>query len=302
MSLLANVNQPNTNGYYFALDTTPDTQIVTAGAFYATGGAGVGPNGQFTAKGDSAPAGSDVFNMVNNNGSSQWSMGLAVVPGGANSGNNLAFYSYDDSGAFIGAPLQIVRSTGGVVMPNGLTASQVVASGAMACESLTVGDASDVGGGVANIAGTLGVSRVYDNKYNPPFGAEVVLGQFSRTGVSVLSLPYMATNTGLYSLTMSVNIDANGLVWTPGTTGCIGYATLGGGGGTLSDSYLACDGIMLPSGTVPPIGAANVYIKDLVAIVTLNAGETVTASLYTQGAMDLGVQGAVTVYIQPLVA
>lgn len=297
MSLLANVNQPNTNGYYFALDTTPETDVVTAQGFVATGGAEVGPAGTFSARGDAVPGGLAMFNITRPNGAITWSMGLdGVPPSGTNVGNDLAFYSYDNSGAFIGAPLQINRASGNVTCESGLGAEDVIGA-----DSVQAGLVSTVGGGLMNVNGTLGLSRVYDNKYNPPFGSEVVLGQFSRTGVSVLSTPFTAAKTGLYSLTMSVNIDANGLVWTPGTTGCIGYATLGGGGGVLSDTYLACDGIMLPAGTVPPIGV-NKYIKDLVAITTLNAGESVTATLYTQGAMDLGVEGAVTFYIQPLVA
>lgn len=309
MSLLANVNQPNDKGYYFAFDTTPETDIVTAQGFVATGGDEAGPAGTFSARGDAVPGGLAMFNITRPNGAITWSMGLdGTVPFDTSGGNNLAFYSYDNSGAFLGAPMTIQRNIGEVQIFK-LNAGNALIPGTTSTTTLnvttggaTVGGPAMAGGGVVNILGASGTSRVYDNEYNPPFGAEVVLGQFSRTGVSVLSTPFTAAKTGLYSLTMSVNIDANGLVWTPGTTGCIAYATLGGGGGTLSDSYLACDGIMLPSGTVPPIGAANVYIKDLVAIVTLNAGESVTASLYTQGAMDLGVAGAVTVYIQPLVA
>jgi hypothetical protein len=144
MSLLANVNQPNPAGYYFALDTTPSSAVVDAQAFVATGGAEVGPSGSFSARGDAVPGGLGMFNITRPDGTATWAIGLdGTPPSGTSTGNNLAVYAYDNSGAFLSAPMQIIRSSGGVLMPNGLVASQVVSTGAMACESLTV-DGSNV--------------------------------------------------------------------------------------------------------------------------------------------------------------
>jgi hypothetical protein len=244
-----------------------------------------------------------MFNITRPSGTATWAIGLdGTPPSGTSTGNNLAVYAYDNSGAFLSAPMQIIRSSGGVLMPSGLVASQVVSTGAMVCDSLTVGDASDAGGGVINLVGTSGVSRVNDPVYNPvvTYGAEVTLGAASRTGVIVSSFPYTAPKTGVYCLTVSVNVDANGLVWTNGATGVIGYATFsGGGGGTASNSYLACDSIMVPNGTIPGLGP-NVYIKDMVAFIELDKDDVIVPSIYTQGTMDLGVTGAVTYYIQPV--
>lgn len=162
MSLLAAVNQPNGNldasgnpQYYFAVDRSPVDPTVTAPAFTATGTAGSG--GSFTALADSGPAGVDIFNMVSktaNPNQLQWSMGMAVAPSGGNAGNNFAIYSYDDNGAFLSAPIQIVRSTGGVIMQNGMTTTTMVASGAAAVNSLNVTVDADISGDV-NVSGDV---------------------------------------------------------------------------------------------------------------------------------------------------
>jgi hypothetical protein len=138
MSLLANVNQPNANGYYFALDSTPENPVVDAPAFVATGGAGVGPDGMFTAQADGVPAGNDVFNIATSANVLQWSMGISGTSGPSNAGNNLTFFSYDNSGAFLAGPMSITRATGGVNIFNGLTANQVICTGAFSADSVLI--------------------------------------------------------------------------------------------------------------------------------------------------------------------
>ena len=293
MSLLANVNQPNDRGYYFALDTTPATPgVVDAQGFVATGGADAGPAGTFTAQGDAVPGGLTMFNIARPSGAIQWSIGLdGTPPSGTNTGNNLAVYAYDNSGGFLGAPLQIQRSTGNISMSENV---EVVGD-------LIVGEDTDAAGGFIEVNGISGASRVNDPVYNPvvTYGAEVLLGSASRLGVISGTPSYTAPKTGVYCLTVSVNVDANGLVWTNGATGVIGYASFTGGGGVASNSYLACDAIMVPNGTIPGLGA-NTYIKDMVAFIELDKDDVIVPSIYTQGAMDLGVTGAVTYYIQPV--
>jgi hypothetical protein len=286
MSLLANVNQPNDKGYYFAFDTTPGTAVVDAQAFVATGGAEVGIAGFVSVRGDAVPGGLGMFNITRPSGTPTWSMGLdGTPPSGTSTGNDLTFYAYDNSGGFLGAPLLINRATGNVAMTG----------------DLVVGTGTDASGGFIEVNGASGVSRVNDPVYNPvvTYGAEVLLGSASRLGVISGTPSYTAPKTGVYCLTVSVNVDANGLVWTNGATGVIGYASFSGGGGTASNSYLACDAIMVPNGTVPGFGP-NTYIKDMVAFIELDANDVIVPSIYTQGAMDLGVTGAVTYYIQPV--
>lgn len=196
MSLLANVNQPNERGYYFALDTTPGTAVVDAQAFVATGGAEAGPAGSFTAQGDAVPGGLAMFNISRPSGTATWAIGLdGTPPSGTSTGNNLAVYAYDNSGAFLSAPLQIVRSTGGVIITNGLTTNQVVASGAIACESLTV-DGSNV---------QISQTDFLVNLAGGPFTALIPAG-ITTDLIGAFTVPV----TGLYLLTADalVGIDA----------------------------------------------------------------------------------------------
>jgi hypothetical protein len=290
MSLLPHATNANPATSYFALAGDAGGAVETAGAFIATG-VGAPSDGLFMANIDAVPAGVLVYSIRTAAGTVQWSMGLNNVPGPGNVGNDLAFYAYDNSGIFLGAPLQIDRGNGKIVMSED---ADVVGT-------FNVGEASDGDGGVIQVDGVEGFSRVNDPVYNPAvtYGEEVLLGSASRLGVISGTPSYTAPKTGVYCLTVSVNVDANGLVWTPGTTGVIGYASFSGGGGVASNSYLACDGIMLPSGTIPGLGA-NTYIKDMVAFIELDKDDVIVPSIYTQGAMDLGVTGAVTYYIQPV--
>lgn len=319
MSLLAQVNQPNANRYYFALDTTPADPTVTAPAFEAIGTAPA-PVGTFSAQGDGVPGGIDMFNMKTSLGRLQWSIGMNGAAAGANSGNDLAIFGYDDNGAFLNGPLQIQRSTGNVIITEPLATVEIAAGGNVAvagnisatgdissntagiASALTVGTAATVGGGALEVNGTLGVSTVYDPVYNKPYGAEVLLATFDATGANTGSFPFTAAKSGLYCLTLSTSVSATGLGWTNGVTAFAAYAVLAGGGGTPSDSYMVVDSMATPAMTIVPIGAPNYYIKDQMAITNLNAGEQITAAVQTQGGMNLGTQGGISVFVQPLIA
>lgn len=193
MSLLPHATNANPTTSYFALAGDAGGAVETAQGFVATGGAEIGPAGTFSAQGDAVPGGLAMFNITRPNGAITWSMGLdGTPPSGTNVGNNLAIYSYDNSGAFIGAPLQIVRSTGGVVMNNGLTASQVISSGAMACESLTV-DGSNV---------QISQTDFIQNFSAGPITTPIIAG-ISTDLVGSFTVPV----TGLYLLSADAQID-----------------------------------------------------------------------------------------------
>jgi hypothetical protein len=237
------------------------------------------------------PAGQDCLSFVNStSGNMRWGIGTQTAEGaGVNDGNDFKVFAYADNGSFLSAPLSITRATGDVTVNTlSVNTSQSVGS---------VGTA-----GVLTVLGPAGAGTVYDSKYNRPFGPETQTNQYSRTGVSLGSTPFTATNSGLYSVTMSMSIDANGLSWTNGSSAAFGYGVLAGGGGTPSDSYLVVDSVAVPAVTLTPIGLANYYVKDIIAIINLNAGETVSFSLQTQGAFDLGVNGGVSFFIQPISA
>lgn len=195
MSLLPHATNANPTTSYFALASDAGGAIETAQAFVATGGGEAGPNGSFSAQAVGLPAGNDIFNIVRPDNQLQWSIGISGVPAGANSGNNLAFFAYDDSGAFLSAPMQITRATGGVIITNGLTASQVISSGAMACESLTV-DGSNV---------QISQTDFLVNLAGGPFTALIPAGLTTNL-IGNFTVPV----TGLYLLTADaeVGIDA----------------------------------------------------------------------------------------------
>lgn len=324
MSLLAQVNQPNANRYYFALDTTPADPTVTAPAFEAIGTAPA-PVGTFSAQGDGVPGGIDMFNMKTSLGRLQWSIGMNGAAAGANSGNDLAIFGYDDNGAFLNGPLQIQRSTGNVIITEPLATVEIAAGGNVAvagnisatgdissntagiASALTVGTAATVGGGALEVNGTLGVAQVYDSIYNRPVpGAEVLLSQFGPTGApSVPLVPYTAAKTGLYTLTMEVTADTNGFSWTNGTSLVVGYlANQAPPFAIISDSFLACDSLANPAGLLLPSGfPGGVYPKDIVAVINLTAGTTYVPTITVNPAgINLGTTGGVRFFIQPLIA
>lgn len=301
MSLLAQVNQPNANRFYFALDTSPTDPTVTAPAFEATGTAT--SNGSFSALGTAVPGGIGMFNMETTLGRLQWAMGMTGVPAGANSGDNFALFAYDDNGAFLSTPLQIARASGNVVIPNGLG---VV--GAASMSSLIVGAPATVGGGDLQVDGTLGVAQVYDSIYNRPnAGTEVINNTYTPTGTLIGSVLYTPSTSGLYSVTMEVSVDTAGFSWTNGTSLIVGYM-----GSPFppfpinTDSYLACDSLANPAGFIFPVTGGTtvtgIYKKDIVALVNLTAGVDYAAQATFSAGINLGTTGGVRFFIQPLLA
>jgi hypothetical protein len=214
MSLLAQVNQPNPNRYYFALDTSPTDPTVTAPAFEATGTAT--SNGAFSALGTAVPGGIGMFNMETTLGRAQWAIGMDAVPAGGNSGDNFALFSYDDNGAFLSAPLQVIRATGGVITQNGLTTTTLAATGAVTADSLIVGDGTEAGGALAQINGTSGLGRVYDTVYNPALPPQNDF-LFNFTGAPITSPAnnygvfgtFTVPVTGLYIVTSTVQVSVD---------------------------------------------------------------------------------------------
>ena len=308
MSLLAQTNQPNANGYYFALDSTPVDPTVTAPAFTATG-AGPAPVGSFSAKGDAVPAGIDMFNMVRPNDALQWSMGMVGAPAGANSGNNFALFSYDDNGAFLAGPMTVNRASGDIVTSGNLAvADNVNAENVAANVAVTAGLGTTVGGGDIQVNGTLGVAQVYDSIYNRPnAGVEVINTTYGPTGVMLTNPTFTPANSGLHSVTMEITADAAGFSWTNGVFCIMGYFQNPFPPFTLiSDSFLACDSLANPTGIILPVSGGgvinNVYKKDLVALVNLTAGTSYAAQINFNGAFNLGTTGGIKFYIQPLLA
>lgn len=306
MSLLAQVNQPNKDAYYFALDSTPVDPTVTAPRFMATGDNAGG--GSFTAKSDDTTgAGEGVFDILSKaSGNAQWSVGLSGVPAGANSGNNLAVFSYADDGSFLAAPLQIQRATGGVIASVGINTPQIVVSGATVTESAVIGDGTEVAGGVAQINGTLGLSQVFDPIYNRPVpGPEALCSTFTNTGAIISLVPYTPAKSGLYTLTMEVRADTNGLSWTNGVSLAVGFlANQAPPFAIISDSFVACDSLADPTLFMLPSGfPTGVYVKDIVAIVNMTAGTAYVPTVQTSNApFNLGATGGIRFFIQPLIA
>jgi hypothetical protein len=253
-----------------------------------------------------------MFTLAQSAGTPQFSLGLLNVPAGANSGNDFAISRFDDNGGYQGAQLTITRSTGLVSIPNGLAvATDITSSTAEIASALSVGAPALVGGGLLEIDGTLGLSRVYDPIYNPPPGAvpgsETLNNSYGPTGTLLTSITYTPTTSGLFSVTMEVSVDTAALAWTNGVDLIVGYM-----GSPFppfpinSDSYLACDSVANPaafpfptSGGGPTVG---IYKKDLVALVNLTAGVQYAAQATFSAGINLGTTGGVRFFIQPILA
>jgi hypothetical protein len=257
MSLLANVNQPTTGQYYFALDTNSGTTVVEAPAFIATGTGEPGNDGRFIARGDAS--GSDLtgaalgFQMRKGGASAtlQWAVGMTDTPTGGGNGNNFVVVAYDDNGAPISVPLAINRATGAIE----------------ASDSLTVGYDATVGGGGIFVRGTLGDARVYDPVYNPPpsvggwttfFNETAValeLEEAANTPIFTIPLPPALQNATKYTVrVMDINIPviqgstlARALVYFDYNPARNGISYVSGGAGESS----GCDNnfIWLGNGT-----------------------------------------------------
>lgn len=120
-----------TGTYYFALNG--GSAPVRDQAFIAEGFGSPPNQGYFKATSqDTVGNGTDAFIMTDISGVIRWGIGTSGVEAGANSGDNFAIYNYDDNGAFLSAPIQINRASGGVLMDNGLTVgNSLIATGSL---------------------------------------------------------------------------------------------------------------------------------------------------------------------------
>tara|TARA_R110000868_G_scaffold40449_4_gene139540 strand:+ start:283 stop:1428 length:1146 start_codon:yes stop_codon:yes gene_type:complete len=142
------------------------TGIANSGGFKSTGAGGnvVLKQGVFetTAVRDPLTNDVDVLRIKSSAGLNRWELGIFGSEDGANVGSDLFLRPSSDAGAALPTALQILRDNSDVI----------VTSGNLYCNGpgATVGALGDVGGGILNIRGNLGLGRVYDEVYNPPPG------------------------------------------------------------------------------------------------------------------------------------
>jgi len=288
MSLLANVNQPNDKGYYFALDTTPGGAVVDAGAFIATG-VGAPGNGLFVANVDAVPGGNDVYTIATSAGTTQWSMGVSGTQGASNAGNDLVFFAYDNSGAFLSAPLKIERATGNILMPEG---------------QLTVGATTDVAGGVIDVLGTAGASRVFDGFYNPPvISADSLMFSQATDGTVATDVAFTPTITGTYVLSATVQGFGSGWSWGAGNS--LNYVlTYNAGANVVAGAQIYIAGLVNPTGMAArgPLPADSFeYQTDILVSLTAGTSYDIVRGT-TGGAYNMGLGGNVSISIAFLTA
>lgn len=139
LAIASTADQTNGTGtYYFALNGGGGA--VKDEAFIAKGFGTPANGGYFQATSqDTTGAGTDAFIMTDISGVIRWGIGTSGVEAGANSGDNFAIYNYDDNGAFLSAPIQINRASGGVLMDNGLTVgNSLITTGALVADSAVI--------------------------------------------------------------------------------------------------------------------------------------------------------------------
>jgi hypothetical protein len=342
MSLLPALNAARSDNnnpeYYFslnggALGPVTDSAFVATGTAGGAGGSFVADAqgasaGSFTAKGNgTAPLPTTNFNLNQSAGTPVFSMGLINVPTGVgNVGNDFAISRYDDNGGYQGAELTITRSNGTVAVANGLTvgsdaniggnlevvgdlsgATLNVSGAAQLNTSLEVGTSTTVGGGLLEIEGTLGLSRVYDGVYNPPqTGAGTLLFTGIADGVTpgVVQPPFTPTISGTYILSLTIQAYAPLFVWTPGTSALLYGLVYNAGANIVSGGQLYCPLITNPAGMgalTPGLGAGLVeYQNDI--IVDLVAGTAYTIIALSTAPVSLGTGGNVAVSATQLFA
>lgn len=229
MSLLAQVNQPNAQGYYFSLEGSGSgssssqytaTGSAGAGGFISTGaGANVNlNNGSFVSRVDTTaiPAGAEVLVLQNDTDPSLKRWGLGYAPGSetgvGNAGANFAINSYADNGSPLGTPLSINRATG-----------VVTATGLLPVPTLSQLQSANITGAVVPVGNT-----------NYPMGT------------------FVPPKTGLYLFTAGFYMNVGGVLFEDCEIG-------------VSDNvYVAISGIGLPNvaidmkpWTMPTTGALN---------------------------------------------
>ena len=182
MSLLAQVNQPNTGNYYFSLEGGGGGGGSSSTQYTATGSAGAGGfistgaganvklnNGTFVSYVDTTavpPGGAEVVVLGSDAlglEAPRWTIGYNNSDVDIFTGADLAIKCYANDGNLIATPFTIARDTGIVSMPQSL-----VTNGATMTVGGVVGTPAAITGGLLQIDGTLGLGRVYDDLYNLP--------------------------------------------------------------------------------------------------------------------------------------
>ncbi len=264
----------------FASAVAAGTAIETAEAFIATGGATAGVTGYFEARGDGLPAGSTHYQWATADGRTQWAVGLDQTQAPSNVGNNLVFFGYDNSGAFLGAPLQIERATGHV----------------------SVGEADDSSGGTLLIKGIGGPSRVFDALYNPPvIGGDILLFSQGADGTIAVNTQFTPTVTGTYVVSATVRGVGSGWSWAAGNS--INYAmTYNAGANVVTGAQIYIAGLVNPTGMAArgPL-AADTFEYQTDILVSLEAGvEYAIARGTTGAAYNTGVGSGIAVTVANL--
>jgi hypothetical protein len=217
MSLLPSGVAPNPGGYYFAASTGGGG--ATAPGFVANGSGGgsgfavsVAGSANFVAIAeDTTGGGYPAFVIKENAGIARWATGVTgVEPGVGNGGSDFTLFAYNDTGGFLNSPIAITRATGQVNMnsnPGGLVVGGTT----------VVGAPGTVGGGILNINGTLGPSRVNDPVYNPALAPQTAFVQQNNVafpavipaGISNYAIGpvVQVPTTGMYIITGSVGYD-----------------------------------------------------------------------------------------------
>jgi hypothetical protein len=288
MSLLPHATNANPTTSYFALAGDAGGAVETAGGFIATGVDGPA-NGLFVAKVDAVPGGDGVFTIATSAGTTQWSLGVSTVQGPGNVGNDLTLFAYDNSGAFLNAPLVVERATGNISMPQG---------------ELIVGVGTDASGGIIEVDGVAGVSRVFDGLYNPPvIGSDSLMYSQGADGTVAIDVGFTPAVTGTYVLSATVNGAGSGWSWAAGNS--LNYAlTYNGGVNVVAGAQIYIAGLVDPTGMGArgPLGADTFeYQTDI--LVSLTAGtayDIVRGS--TGGAYNMGAGGGVGITVAFLTA
>ncbi|AIW01861.1 MAG: hypothetical protein YSLV5_ORF03 [Yellowstone Lake virophage 5] len=202
------------------------TGVAGAGGFVSSGaGANVTlNNGTFVSYVDTLavpPGGAEVVVLgsdVGGNGP-RWTIGYNNSDvGDGFAGADLAVKCYADDGNLIATPFSIARDTGIVSMPESFEAS-----------AGEVGAPATVGGGVLNINGTLGLSRVYDQLYNVPPATAQGAYAFQSTKLAASTFVDFISNGNSTIITAPVPVGAqNASIFKLRVVGGWTYATPSG--------------------------------------------------------------------------
>jgi hypothetical protein len=306
MSLLPVINACRSDGqsnpeYYFAL-SGGSVGPVRDSSFVAIGSGNPPNGGGFTAiNEDTVGNGTNAYIISDISGVRRWAFGVQGVEAGANSGSDMILSAYNDAGVFLNKPLTFNRASGQVVVNTGLT----VDGDAVFTGDVSTGLPTTVGGGNIEVVGTLGVSRVYDAVYNPPeVGADVLLFTAPADGVTPITAnTYTPARTGLHIVSLTIQANAAGFAWTPGSAALLYGLTYNAGANIEAGAQLYCSLITNPAGmgAIGPIGPNVVeYQNDI--LVNLTAGRTYAIAAASSGAPNLGAGGNVAVVVQPVYA